>query len=180
LKTADALLERGVVNCTDWHVPFVLAFNKYYFEWKPEQAAKYLELAAQRPGVPPFVSDLAVRFLSQAGELQNAEDMLLAMASSTDDPELRKSTEQRLQRVQTEMLLRDIDTAADKFTQTHGARPNTVLELQNEKLLPPELHDPSGGTLYLDVQGAAATSAYPDRLQIRADAVPKKIEDDVP
>jgi hypothetical protein len=176
LATADKLLERGLQPCgDDWYIPFVLAFNKYYFEWKPDEAGRLMSLAAQRPEAPEFLGDLAVRLLSHVGDLDAAEAMLGTLLETTRDDALKAATQKRLQRVRTERILRDLDNGQQQFT-ARASRPATSLqELQAAGLAAPNLADPSGGTLYFDKAGRAQTSAYDNRLELRDHAIPKEI-----
>lgn len=176
LETADRLLERGLQPCADdWYIPFVLAFNKYYFEWKPDEAGRLMSLAAQRPEAPEFLGDLAVRLLSHVGDLDAAEAMLGTLMATTRDEALKAATQKRLQRVRTERVLRDLDKAQTVYIDRAGRPATTVRDLQNAGLITADAADPSGGTLYFDKNGRAQTSAYDNRLELREHAIPKEI-----
>lgn len=176
IETADRLLERGLQPCADdWYIPFVLAFNKYYFEWKPDEAGRLMSLAAQRPEAPEFLGDLAVRLLSHVGDLDAAEAMLGTLLETTRDEGLKTATQKRLQRVRSERVLRDLDEAQHVFTQRAARSAISVRELQSAGLVSSDAADPSGGSLYFDQAGRAQTSAYDNRLELREHAIPKEI-----
>jgi len=182
LTTADRILEHGLIPCgDDWYIPFVLAFNKYYFEWKPDEAGRLMSLAAQRPEAPEFLGDLAVRLLSHVGDLDAAEAMLGTLMETTRDEALKTATQKRLQRVRTERLLRDLDKAQQVYSERAGHAAANVPELQAAGLITADAADPSGGTLYFDKKGRAQTSAYDNRLELNEHAIPKEthaVQDD--
>lgn len=167
MRAADRFMSRGVEMCPDdVALGLLYGFSLYYFESRFAEAGAVLSKVGRLPGAPPWVGDLAVRVLAHGGGLDTAEQMLNAMLESTEDTTARTQIEQRLQRVHSERLLRELDEAAKKYHDKHQRWPEDARVLALERLIPGMPRDPLGGQISFDAQGRAKSSAMPKRLEL--------------
>ncbi len=143
---ARHLLAKGTDNCAeDWYIPFLQGFNLFFFQREYAEGAHYLRVAAERPGSPEWLPDLALRVAATDGDLDVLERMLLDMMAGEPDSALRRSLEWRLAYVRTERVLRQVDAGQLSAT---AAR------------------DALGGRVRVE-NGRAQSESFPRRLGLR-------------
>jgi hypothetical protein len=94
---SDRLLERARAHFPRaWSFPFYLGFNAFYHHADFDAAGTYMAQAAELPGAPPFLADLARRFSDQEQNLGVARQLIERMLRVTQDPVLRLRLQTRL------------------------------------------------------------------------------------
>ncbi|MDR2577854.1 MAG: hypothetical protein LBC70_03450 [Chitinispirillales bacterium] len=103
---AKVILERGmnVFGKSKWNVPFYLAmvYHRYYQD--PDRAAENFAIAAQAPGNHQGrLASLAATFYNNAGRDTEALDILLFLYETSENPEVKRHIEERIERHLEEM-----------------------------------------------------------------------------
>jgi hypothetical protein len=171
---SDRLLEKGMKNVPDrYALPFLYAFNKFFYENDYAEAARYARRAAEvgkRPHLALLASSLSLaadtdaEYAVAASFLEDA----IRQASQGDTPELRQELEQRLLRVRTYQVLSQVEKAIAACERETGRRPFSLLELANLGLLPGLPRDPSGGEILYDfATGKVRSSVAGERRPMR-------------
>ncbi|HYV67600.1 MAG TPA: hypothetical protein VE964_15245, partial [Myxococcales bacterium] len=164
---AEALLAKGVrERADDWHIPFTLGFLQSYFLGHFEEAGKNFAAAARLPGTPPYVGLLATRTLTEGGDLDMAEQLALAMAEQATEESTQREWADRLLDLRMERDLRQIETAAVRYSSRTGQHATSVAALVRAGDLRGMPREPHGGEYLIDEHGEARSSAKA-RLRIR-------------
>lgn len=154
---ANALLKKAVDARTwDWWFPFMLGFNKYYFQGKNKEGADYLLLASKRPGAWPMLTTLASKLYYEGGKTEAAISFLTAILKNENDEAVRKKYSIRLDALKRILYL---ERAAALYEDTMGVFPrnlNVLIEAGIIKKIP---EDPYGGQFYIDKDGAIKTTS---------------------
>lgn len=86
-----------------WKFPEMIGFC-YFFHLKDDfRAARYYEIAAGKPGHPPYVPSLAARFYRESGRLALAVRVLANFHAATRDPRLKADFARQIERLLQEM-----------------------------------------------------------------------------
>jgi hypothetical protein len=98
---AKVILERGmnVFGTSRWNIPFYLAmvYHRYYQD--PDRAAINFAIAAQAPGNHQGrLASLAATFYNSAGRDTDALDVLLFLYETSENPEVKRHIEERIER----------------------------------------------------------------------------------
>jgi hypothetical protein len=150
---SDRLLEKGMRQVPDrWMLPFLYAFNKYFYEDDYAQAAVYARRAAE-VGNRPHLAFLASS-LSLAANTEEAYQTAIAFLTENlreaANPELRQELQERLVKVLTYRELARCERAVAAFEAKVGRPPLSLLELVSSGFLPSLPADPAGGELVYD------------------------------
>lgn len=155
-REVNALLDYGMKYRTeDWYLPYFAGFNAAFFLQEYDQAAKYMERAAQLSGKPLFAS-LASRYFYEAGRTQFGVTYLRGMIDQEQDPQQKRAYELRLEAL---VATRTIETALNEWRQLHDSDPQSIAELHSAGLLAQVPHDPYGGEFFLDAEGRVRTTS---------------------
>ncbi len=164
-EAAIALLEKGILYIDWWKLHFLLGYN-YLFETKEyEKAAEQMQLAASKPGSPPYLGLLAARLYAQAGDPETAMVFVRARIANAATEEEKAGLIRRYRDLWVTRDLRIIDAAIQAYEQSHAEKPADVPSLVQAGLLQSEPRDPSGNP-YLIRDGAAATSMEYEELEV--------------
>jgi len=159
------LLEKGLRQFPDYvMLRIILAYSYATYMKAYEKAGKLLQETALLPGAPRHIGPLATRMLAQAGEFDAAMDFAVTIAHSADNPAIRKRFEKRVKELQSERVLAEVDKAVALFKQQQGRAPVSVKALVEAGLLSAVPEDPLGGSIVLDGQGRARSTARRRRL----------------
>jgi hypothetical protein len=104
---ARIILERGMntMGGTRWNIPFYLGmlYSRYYND--PERAALCMAAAAQVPSEQSGkLARLAARFYQNAGHEDEAMDVLLFMLETSENPEVRRHIEGKIEEIKSKSL----------------------------------------------------------------------------
>ena len=180
---SNRLLEKGMRNVPDrYSLPFLYAFNKFYYQNDYAEAARWARRAAE-VGKKPHLALLAANLslvVDSDGEYQVAEAFLedaIRQASEGESPDLRRQLEQRLTRVRTFQVLSRVEKAVAAFERRSGRRPVSLLDLVTAGLLAELPRDPSGGEIVYDfATGTVRSSVLGERRPFRVERQPFRLE----
>lgn len=155
-KVANDLLQYGMRYRTwDWYLPFFAGFNSSFFLGDYAKAAEFYRRAGELSGSDLY-SQLAGRYLQQAGQTEVAIRYLTGMVKTAKNNAIRKSYKVRLKAFQE---VYRVEKARDRFRQETGKPPSSVEELVQAGFLSPAPIDPYGGRFYLDRSGNVSTTS---------------------
>jgi hypothetical protein len=169
---SDKLLVKGMRNVPDrWVLPFLYAFNKFFYEDDYVQAAQYARRAAE-VGHRPHLALLAANLSLEANteeEYQAALGFLEVTRQQASTPEERAELDERLTKVLTYRELARCERAIEFYRSRTGHLPLTLLELVLARILPDLPKDPSGGEIAYDPStGAVRSTKLGPRQPIRS------------
>jgi hypothetical protein len=169
---SNALLLKGMRNVPDrWSLPFLYAFNKYFYEEDYATAAEYTRRASvlgNKPHLLLLAANLSL-VANQAAEYDAAIAMLETALHQPNTPELREQLAQRLVKVLTYRELARCEAAVAAFRARAGRPPTSLDELVWTGVLPGVPADPSGGRLLFDpATGAVRSTQLGARKPFRA------------
>jgi tetratricopeptide (TPR) repeat protein len=162
---SNAILEKGTRNVPSRYIlPYLRAFNAFYYQGDWQQAGRWAELAAKAPGAPDHVKRNVLAYYVKGGRAEAAIAFLENVLAETNDPESRKKLEAELLQARFEQEAERLDAAIGAYGQRFGAPPPSVAALAAAglvKRLPP---DPYGGTWILGADGRVRSSAHEFRF----------------
>lgn len=165
---SNTLLEKGMAaNPEAWRLAFQLGFNAFFHQQDYVRAAGYMAAAAQLPGRPTYVPELAARLYVEGHQAALALDFLDAMARQTDDAQVLAVLERRKSEVIVERDLVLLEEAVQAYTTRVGRGPvtfNALIQAGDLAAVPVE---PFGGAYRLDSEhGTVASTTHPQRMRL--------------
>ncbi len=164
-EAAIALLDKGLRHSDWWKLHFLQGYNYLFETQEYEKAAEQMQLAASKPGSPPYLGLLAARLYAQAGDPETAMAFVGARIANAASKEEKAGLVQRYNDLWITRDLRIIDTAIKAYEERQGEKPAAVQALLRAGLLRSQPRDPAGNP-YLIQDGAAATSMEYERLTV--------------
>ncbi len=164
-EAAIALLEKGLRHSDWWKLHFLQGYNYLFETQEYEKAAEQMQLAASKPGSPPYLGLLAARLYAQAGDPETAMAFVGARIANAATEEEKAGLVQRYRDLWVTRDLRIIDAAIQAYEERQGEKPAAVQALMRAGLLRSEPRDPAGNP-YLIQDGAAASSMEYERLTV--------------
>jgi hypothetical protein len=146
-----------------------LAWN--YLECKKDfrAAAETLKDLSSKPGAPSWSWSLATRLYAMSGSVADAEALVEDLAKQATNEEDRALFTRRLQELETEQLLQQIDAAIQRYFDQKGLYPATVNDLVGAGYLPEPPVDPNEGELSIGDDHRAHSTSQGRRLEIFVD-----------
>ena len=155
-KLANDLLDYGMkYRNWDWYLPFFAGFNSAYFLKDYSAAAKYYQKAGELSG-SNLSKLLAGRYLQESGQTDFAIAYLTAMEKGENNQALKKSYKTRLDAFRE---VRRIELARDRYKESKGRCPETVMQLIRGGYLSSAPVDPYGGEFYLGTDCKVTTTS---------------------
>jgi len=146
-EEANRLLEKGIrYRDWDWMLPFFAGFNNFFFLQNDVKAAELLMEASRRPGGDPMLASIAARLAYKGNRTETAIYFLEQTAKNTEDINVKKRFETRIQALQSILFL---DNAVAAFKKKYRKSPAVIEELVNKNIINQLPGDPYGGTYYL-------------------------------
>ncbi len=168
---SNALLEKGIRAVPQRYIlPFIRAFNAFYYEDDWALAGRYMEQAARVPGAPAHVTHDALAFSVKGNRADQAISFLQRMLEATPDPETRARLEGELKQAYLEREALVLDAALERYRALRGLNPFSLELLVAEGLVDRIPPDPFGGILVVGPDGRAHSSvndfrfARPERV----------------
>ncbi|MCB9792963.1 MAG: hypothetical protein H6741_09570 [Alphaproteobacteria bacterium] len=143
--------------------PFSVGMNYYMHHGDPEEAARWVEMAAERPKAPDWYKVAAVSFRQNARQRPQAIRYLQEELASTQDDNMREELERRIAELVHEELVERFAQAAEAHTQRTGAPPERPADLVGSGLLRQLPADPLGGEWVVDIDGQIRSSVDAER-----------------
>jgi hypothetical protein len=171
VEESDRLLQKGMRNVPDrWMLPFLYAFNKFFYEDDYATAAQYARRAAEvgnRPHLALLAANLSLNANTEE-EYRSAIAFLEISRQQASSPEELAQLDQRLVKVLTYRELSRCEQAIATYRARTGHLPLTLLELVLGGLLPALPSDPSGGEIaYNPATGEVRSTALGPRQPLR-------------
>jgi tetratricopeptide (TPR) repeat protein len=130
IQESNHLLEKGVSNAPwRWEIPFYLSFNHWYELRNLEEGARWLKVAATVKGAPPWIGTLINRLYSSAGQIDLAIGYTKQMYEQAISEGQRADLGRRLEDLDTERTLQQLEAACATFRERFGRPPWTLKEL---------------------------------------------------
>ena len=91
------LLEKGIKYYPEyWRLYFYLGFNYLYYNRDLQNASRYITIASQLPGHPPYLPKLAASLLTTSGEKNTALSFLRQLYDNTEDEWLKHQIKEKI------------------------------------------------------------------------------------
>jgi hypothetical protein len=162
---SNAILEKGTRALPDRYIlPYLRAFNAFYYDDDWTTAGRYAEISARTPGAPAHVRQNVLAYYVKGQRADAAVEFLEQSLAETKDPETRKAVEAQLLQANLERDAARIDGAVQAWRGRYLVGPLLLEQLVGEKLLPTIPVDPFGGELYVDDEGRVRSTANPYRF----------------
>ncbi|MBI5286952.1 MAG: hypothetical protein HY878_05100, partial [Deltaproteobacteria bacterium] len=157
VRETNTMLEKGSrYRNWDWMLLFYAGFNSFYFLHEDANASEYLMEASKRPDASPSIASLAARLAYKGKRTENAIIFLQEMIKRTEDEDIRKHYETRLEALKGILFLeRAVAFYKDRF----GRMPDNLRELVDKGIIRGLPGDPYGGEFYIDKDGSIKTTS---------------------
>lgn len=156
--TAQSILKRATdARPFDVQPPFFFAFNLMHYERRYEEAARWMQLAAERDedeGNRAVIHRIAVRWAQRGEDPAKVAEMLEAMAKNSRSRALQDYTLKRAQQARQLVVLNE---GVQRFLEKVGRPPRTLEELVKHGVLDKLPEDPVGVGFSLDENGRPVT-----------------------
>ncbi len=147
----------------DYYFPFSVGMNYFMHHGDPLESARWLKIAASRPGAPDWYAKAAHAVVVNKGEREMARRYLVEELERTEDADLRADLERRIQRLDHDELAERLNHYARAFEREYGEPLRAVEQLVGAELsqlaplagIPPE---PLGGQWVVDYDGEVLSS----------------------
>lgn len=173
---SNAILEKGIRNAPNRYIlPFLRAFNAFYYKNDFGLAGRYVEIAADVPGSPAHLRDTALAFYVKGQEADAAIAFLERMLSEAADSETAAAIERQLKQARLEKAAQAIDDAVERYRAEYGVYPPVLELLRVTGFLEAIPEDPFGGSFVFGEDGRVRSSANPFRYK-KPDAIDRRVE----
>jgi tetratricopeptide (TPR) repeat protein len=157
---SNAILEKGTRALPDRYIlPYLRAFNAFYYDDDWVTAGRFAEISARTPGAPQHVRQNVLAYYVKGQRADAAITFLEQLLSEARDPETRKAVEAQLKQAVLERDAVHVDEAVETWRSRYLIGPLSLEQLVAEKLLPAIPADPHGGELYIDEEGRVRSTA---------------------
>lgn len=160
------ILEKGVARFpNDPSLRLYLAYTLSFHFGEHALASEHLAYAARLPDAPPVIGEMASRMLAYGGQFETALQLANAFRDSAEDPQMRELFEQRLNEINRERVLRELDLAIKAFETREGRHPASISELVARGDLASTPVDPMGGVFFIGEDGRSQSTSSNLRLE---------------
>lgn len=142
-----------------------LGFNLFHRERKFAEASDIFAHAATLPGALDFMAPLAVRLKAHSGDAREALALTVQLLEAEKDEAIRGVLAQRLDDLQVEIVLQDLDKAAAAYAERTGQPATELQQLRDAGLYAGPPLDPLGGELSLK-EGKGHSTSLERRVEI--------------
>ncbi len=150
----------------DWRIPFLIGYNYYYELGNFVEGAKFIEVASRVNGAPFWLSLLAAKLYSSAGNIDYAIEFLKNMISITQDKKVRKGLQLKLKAAILEKTIMPLETIVERYKKIYGRYPDNLNELVEKGLIERLPEEPFGGYFYIDKDGTIWSSSVKERFKL--------------
>jgi len=166
VSESNAILEKGMRRLPERYIlPYLRAFNAFYYAGDWEAAGRFAEVAARARGAPQHVRESALAFYVKGRRADAAVTFLLHLREQAQDDESRKALDEQIRRARYEQAAGAIDEALGAYRQRRGVGPVLLGQLVEAGILPRLPDDPYGGAWRLGEDGRAASTLGPSRFR---------------
>jgi len=164
-KPSQSLLDKALYQFPlDWHWPFYMGFNVYWFDHDRKKSAAYLTQAASLKNAPPIVMQLALRMQTDTGQFTTALMFIdRQIKTATDSTIQRQLIKQRIA-ILTEKNLHEIESLLAKLPPHEHNQQGIQKLIQNGYHIPKIL--PDGGHILFEKDGSLISSKSRKRFKL--------------
>jgi tetratricopeptide (TPR) repeat protein len=170
VEESNAILEKGMRNVPSRYIlPFLRAFNAFYYSGDYAEAGRFVEIAARTPGAPEHLRQNVLAMYVKGKRADAALAFLQLAREAARDDETRKAIDEQMKQALLEREAAALDEAVEDYRRRHGVRPFLLAVLVAEGLVSHIPDDPYGGIFLLGEDGRVHSSvnsyrfAPPDR-----------------
>jgi tetratricopeptide (TPR) repeat protein len=162
---SNRILEKGTRAVPDRYIlPYLRAFNAFYYDDDWPTAGKFAEIAAKAPGAPAHVRQNVLAYYVKGRRAEAAVAFLEQSLSEARDPDTRRAIEAQLRQARLEQEASRLEDAIARWRSRYVVGPLSLGQLRTEGLITEVPPDPQGGELYLDAEGRVRSTANPYRF----------------
>ncbi len=163
-----AILSKGIRhNPSNWQLPFLAGYISYYELCNPVAGGEYLRMAAQIPGAPAYLPQLAARMTVESGDPAAAFEFLDRFSRGVSDERVREALGRRMTQVVQEKDILFLEGAIRSYRSRYGKSPAKLDDLLLHGVITQLPEDPLGGQYEIDIlTGAVSASSNRERLRI--------------
>ena len=163
-----AILSKGIRhNPSIWQLPFLAGYISYYELCDPVAGGEYFRIAAQVPGAPAYLPQLAARMTVESGDPTAALEFLDRFTRSVTDERVREALLQRMKEIGQEKDLRLLEEGVSRYRAKYGQVPAKLEDLMLHGIIHQLPVDPLGGRYQIDLlTGVVSASSKRERLRI--------------
>ncbi len=155
-RDVNFLLEYGMKYRTwDYWLPFYAGFNYAYFLKDYEQAAHYMQRAAEISGNPLY-GKLAARYFYESDQTSLGLAFLDTMIEATRDKAVKRTYEIRKEAL---IAVTSLEKALSAYRAEKQLLPEELQDLVQAGYIDEIPDDPYGGTFYIDPSGKIRTTS---------------------
>ena len=149
-----AILNKGSRhNPLIWQLPFLAGYISYYERCDAAAAGEYFRVAAQVPGAPAYLPQLAARMTVESGDSTAALEFLDRFSRSVTDERLRESLLRRMKEIVQEQDLRFLEASIRRYRARYGQGPAKLEDLMLHGIISQLPEDPLGGHYEIELIG---------------------------
>lgn len=164
VQESNAILEKGMRNCpTRYILPFLRAFNAFYYQGDYAEAGRFVEIAARTPGAPERLRDNVVAMYVKGRRVDAALAFLEEARGVAEDDETRRAIDAQVKQALLERDAALLDEAVARYQERHGIRPFLLVALVGDGLIDRIPEDPFGGVYVIGEDGRVRSSVHPNR-----------------
>jgi len=162
---SNAILEKGTRNVRDRYIlPYLRAFNAFYYDGDWTTAGRFAEIAARTPGAPDRIRQNVLAYYVKGQRADAAVAFLQQSLAEAKDADTRKAVEAQLKTALLEQDAAKLDEAVAEWRRRYIVGPFVLEQLIAEGLISNIPADPFGGQLYVDSDGRVRSSENPFRF----------------
>jgi tetratricopeptide (TPR) repeat protein len=166
IEESNAILEKGMRNVPDRYIlPYLRAFNAFYYQGDYAAAGAFVEIAARTPGAPPHLRQNVLAMYVKGRRADAAVAFLRHALETAEDEESRRAIQGQLEQALFEREAEIVDEAVARYRARYGMAPAALELLVAEGLLPALPPEPFGGSWILGQDGRARSTAHGHRLR---------------
>jgi len=164
-KPSKALLDKAIQQFpNDWHWPFYMGFNAYWFDHDRKKSANYLTQAAALIDAPPIVMNLALRMQADTEQFDTALMFINRQIKTTTDWTVQKQLIQYRADILTEKTLYNIKLLLEGLPANQRNQQGIQKLIQNGYHIPSIL--PDGGHITFKKDGSLVSSKSKKRFKL--------------
>lgn len=161
VQESNAILEKGTRAFPGRYIlPYLRAFNAFYYEDDFALAGKFAEIAASKEGAPAHVRQTMLAYYVKGQRPEAAIAYLSGLLAEARDDESREALAGQLKQAYLERDAAVIEVAVERFRREQGRDPERLEELVAAGLIRAIPRDPFGGSYYLDNGGRVRSTEH--------------------
>jgi tetratricopeptide (TPR) repeat protein len=162
---ANAILEKGIRNLPGRYIlPYLRAFNAFFYDGDYAAAGHFFEIAARVPGAPDRLRQNVLAMYVKGRRADAAIAFLEHALDSAQDPDTRNAVREQLRQAYLERAAGRLDDALGRYVHAYGWPPLTPGLLVATGFLDALPEDPYGGTFVLGPDGRYESTVHPRRF----------------